>query len=405
MFRAIVTAISFSAFIYLEIAFGVNDFTKSINTILALVSVTFLLQFSKKEFAIFGFCVGILWFYWIALSFRYYDLFYLIPIIVLIIASIYSAIFYIFGFIPNPLLRAIALPIYLHIIEPFGFNWLKLEFIFVDTYLDHYIQSYLITLLIGILLVVREKRILNVSILILFSVLLSFEFYTKSIKLHPNINIEVIETNISQETKWEQNYLNTIVKYNLNLIDNSSNKSDLIILPEASMPLFLNKEQVLINLLKDRSKDKAILIGGLRVDENNSFYNSSYFFYNGEMSIADKVELVPFGESVPLPKFIARFINEIFFDGAIDYQTADKPMDFTVKDFTFRNLICFEGTIERFYKNSPNYFVVTSNNGWFTPSIEPTLQSIILRYYAKKYNKIIFHSTNESKAEIIKGFD
>ncbi len=41
--------------------------------------------------------------------------------------------------------------------------------------------------------------------------------------------------------------------------------------------------------------------------------------------------------------------------------------------------------------------IATSNNAWFTPSIEPTLQKLLLKYYAKKYDVTIFHSINGSE--------
>ena len=41
-----------------------------------------------------------------------------------------------------------------------------------------------------------------------------------------------------------------------------------------------------------------------------------------------------------------------------------------------------------------------SNNAWFTPSIEPTLQHLLLKYYSKKYGVTIFHVANGSENRI-----
>ncbi|MDU9800000.1 apolipoprotein N-acyltransferase, partial [Helicobacter pylori] len=46
-------------------------------------------------------------------------------------------------------------------------------------------------------------------------------------------------------------------------------------------------------------------------------------------------------------------------------------------------------------------FIVMSNNAWFSPSIEPTLQRTLLKYYARRYGKIILHSTNFSTSYIL----
>jgi apolipoprotein N-acyltransferase len=49
--------------------------------------------------------------------------------------------------------------------------------------------------------------------------------------------------------------------------------------------------------------------------------------------------------------------------------------------------------------------IAISNNGWFHPSIEPTLQKLLMRFYAKKHHSIIYHSANMGGTGIIKGND
>ena len=44
--------------------------------------------------------------------------------------------------------------------------------------------------------------------------------------------------------------------------------------------------------------------------------------------------------------------------------------------------------------------VAISNNAWFTPSIEPTLQHLLLKYYSKKYDVNIYHIANGSSNRI-----
>jgi len=113
--------------------------------------------------------------------------------------------------------------------------------------------------------------------------------------------------------------------------------------------------------------------------------------------------LVPFGEYVPLPKFILGWVNETFFDGASDFVTASKPTDFVINSITFRNAICYEATSKEIYEDNPRYIIATSNNGWFYPSIEPTLQKLLMRYYATKSHSVIYHSANQGGSGIITG--
>ncbi|MBD3825095.1 MAG: apolipoprotein N-acyltransferase, partial [Epsilonproteobacteria bacterium] len=120
-----------------------------------------------------------------------------------------------------------------------------------------------------------------------------------------------------------------------------------------------------------------------------------------EYTIAKKMILVPFGEYIPLPAFLRQLINDTFFAGAADFQTATSPTDFIIKGVKFRNAVCYEATCQELYEGDVKYLIATSNNAWFAPSIEPTLQNLLLRYYARKNGVTILHSANYRGSGII----
>ncbi len=195
-----------------------------------------------------------------------------------------------------------------------------------------------------------------------------------------------------------------MIEKNLFLIDKAiEEKKDLIILPETVFPIVLNNEDLLLNELIQKSYYINIIAGALYKEEN-SFYNATYHIANGKVEIAKKVVLVPFGEEIPFPKVITDLINDIFYDGAEDYKKADTPTNFVINGVKFRNAICYEATSDNIFQNLDDvkYMIALSNNAWFTPSTEPVLQNLLLKYYAKKYNITIFHSVNGSKNNIIR---
>ena len=212
------------------------------------------------------------------------------------------------------------------------------------------------------------------------------------------------QLNVAQDSKWLKNNLTNVIEDNLKLIDKAiKEKKQLIILPETAFPVLLNKEIFLSSKLKEKSKDIDIIAGALYL-ENNQYYNATYHFTQGQIEIAKKIVLVPFGEEIPLPKFFVDLINDTFFNGAQDYKKADKPTDFIINNIKFRNAICYEATSEEIYQNlnGVKYVIATSNNAWFTPSVEPTLQKLLLKYFAKKYDVTIFHSINGSNNYVIR---
>ncbi|MDQ7066627.1 MAG: nitrilase-related carbon-nitrogen hydrolase [Sulfurimonas sp.] len=178
-------------------------------------------------------------------------------------------------------------------------------------------------------------------------------------------------------------------------------KQDLIIFPESVFPLYMNHNPELIHKLSVLSHDISIVTGALLREDNHN-YNVTYLFENGEYKIAKKLVLVPFGEYIPLPKFAQKLINEMFFSGASDFVTAKEPTDFLIKGVKFRNAICYEATCQEIYEGDVSFVIASSNNAWFAPSIEATLQNLLLRYYARKNGVSIYHSANYKGSGIIK---
>ena len=93
---------------------------------------------------------------------------------------------------------------------------------------------------------------------------------------------------------------------------------DVIILPETAFPLSLNLHPKLLDALKNLSQDITIITGSIH-QEGQQYFNSAYIFENGEVQIFNKRILVPFGEEIPLPRFLTKWINATFFNGAEDF--------------------------------------------------------------------------------------
>jgi apolipoprotein N-acyltransferase len=176
---------------------------------------------------------------------------------------------------------------------------------------------------------------------------------------------------------------------------------EVIVFPESVFPLYMNENQKIIDRLLKYSQDITIVAGSLYRDKGNN-YNVTYMFQNGKYEMAKKLVLVPFGEYVPLPKFAQNIINDMFFAGQADFVTAEKPTDFIIKGVKFRNAICYEATCQEIYEGDVSYVIAISNNAWFAPSIEPTIQKLLMRYYARKNATTIYHSANYKGTGIVR---
>jgi len=389
------TATLFSAFIYFEY-FGISN--KLINTLCGLSAIALMLYIPKKAVLIGGFFIGLFWFYWIGYSFKYQGVGYMQPFVTFGFGVLYLLFFAPLALTNKPWIRALLL-FGLSFIEPLGWNWMKIELLFVNSYIGVYkyqLVAVLLALSLPPLIKHKTYRFLPLALL-----LFAFNYgYPK--QYDAPLKIKLVQTNIPQDIKWTREALYPTVAMIFQEIHKAQKEGyDIIVLPESVFPLFMNKTPKLMQELKKASK-KITIIAGALLSENNLNYNVTYMFQNGKYKIAKKLILVPFGEYIPLPKFAQKFINDTFFQGGSDFVTAKKPTDFLIKGIKFRNAICYEATCKELYKGNIKYMIAISNNAWFTPSIEPTLQKLLLEYYARKNGVTVYHAANIAGTAVIK---
>ena len=395
--KGFLIALLSSGFIYLDHWGFSHPF---VNTILGLTALYLLLQEGKKVWFIAGFFMGIFWFWWIALSLKHYGHIWAIPIEILVISLIYGALFWIFALsaeklsIPSVFVKAFFIYIFSYI-HPFGFDWFKPELMFVESYLGIHKWQFALVLL-GCSFSIWKKQFAYLFIVVFA--------YQPSLTVRSPLSdeIKIVTTYTSVQDKWNEilhpkQFENIFKQIDLAI----ENDKKLVILPESVFPVFLNRSQKLIDRLQEKAQHISIVTGGLYWDGSTP-RNSTYIFTDNRIKVANKVILVPFGESNPLPDFLSDWVNKVFYDGAVDYIASKHVIDYKIDDKTYRNAICFEATTERLYEGDPQNMIVLSNNGWFTPSIEPTLQKLLLQYYSKKYGTTIYHSVNMSESYVVK---
>ncbi len=379
-----------------------------VNTILGLLTIYFLLKSDSRVWFWSGFFIGVLWFWWISMSFKNYGFAWATPFGVLFVGFGYGLIFLFFSKISefisskfnnsyflNLIFKATVLLLFSYF-HPIEFDWFKPELIFTNSYLGIEKWQFAIVLLANILSIYKK------NLLYLFLVILSFPInsYLDRTPL-PKNSIVLSNSMTTVEDKWNSKLQSKHINIVLTKIEKAiANRKRLIIFPESIFAFFLNTNPELMTLLEGLSNDITIVIGGLYLDGDTP-RNSTYIFKKGQFQIANKAVLVPFGEQNPLPKWLGKIVNDIFFDGAPDYVASNSVTDYVIDGVKYRNAICYEGTSEKLYKDKPKNMILISNNGWFVPSIEPIEQKILLQYYSKKYGTTIYHAVNMSPSYII----
>ena len=348
--NGLIIAIFLSLPLYL-IHFDIDN--KIINSILLIVSIYIFYKNDIKTYPWIGFFTSIFWLWWISLSFRYYGLSFLIPFIILGIGVFYWIIFYLLTFLRFKILIIAFFIFGLQFIKPFGFDWFRYDILLPHTY-----------------------------------------FYISNTPIKPApIKIKIINTKIPQNKKWDRKFIPIEIDNNFKYIQNAIDKNyDVVVLPETAFPIPLDRYPKMIKYLQNLSQ-KIIIITGALSYQKNKYYNSTYLFENKKIKIFNKHILVPFGEYIPLP-CCKKLLNKIFFNGADDFIPAPNFSTYKIKNIQFLNAICYEVTNENLYKQKPKYIIAISNNAWFYPSIEETLQKLLIEFYSHKYKKYVYHAIN-----------
>jgi apolipoprotein N-acyltransferase len=199
------------------------------------------------------------------------------------------------------------------------------------------------------------------------------------------LKISIIQGNIPQDLKWERQARGFIIGRYINLtLEAAKDKPDLIIWPEASLPVVAEQEPFYYERVKDLVKEiKTPLLLGAVTLRDGRYYNSALLISRdaNNLDIYDKLHLVPFGEYIPLRKILG-FLETVVPIGEITpgkvYKVFDHPAKFSV-------LICFEDLFpalsRRFVKEGAGILVNITNDAWYKESPAPYqhLQASVLR--------------------------
>ena len=220
-----------------------------------------------------------------------------------------------------------------------------------------------------------KVKSLYIGLLIpILAMFLGYILITFNSTMEKSLNATLIQPVYEQRLKWDEESATMIVNYNKNLINRAiTADTDLLVLPEAVFPVFLEYNEELYHYLLNISHKKPILFGNIRKDLINSkYYNSVFFINKGNVEIYDKIHLVPFGEYFPLQKLF-KPIKYYFFGDSEAFSKGQSIQVFQLGDYDFASLICYEGAytglVQRFLKENPDFLVINTNDSWFGDSI------------------------------------
>lgn len=377
------------------LSFYENILTETLSPFLAIWGLVLLLRSKKaKEYFWIGFFVGILWFWWVGLSSIYFNLYYLVPLIILFMGVFYGVLFRICYLFKFDFLRLCGI-FCLSFIHPLGFDWLNWGIFSVYGFFDTSTKGVICIFLIAYFYYEKYISRYYKMAIILALFFIGFQYDEKNAEQLKS-SYKLINTNISQDQKFLKENLvsnsNTLIEEIYKSID--ENKK-LVILPETAFAFDL-KNTSYEAILKKLSYKITIITGAFNI-ENDKVYNSTYIFKDGNFYILNKHFLVPFGEEIP---FFKDLVQKYFLPGMEDLAKGPLRSEYKLNHQIITNAICYEVTKEQNYPNS-KIIIALSNNAWFNHSSEYKLQQLLIKFYASKYGVSVYHAVNGKENAVI----
>jgi len=227
---------------------------------------------------------------------------------------------------------------------------------------------------------------------------------------HDDINLLIVQPNIPQSEKWQRDLLIRHFETHLDLsrppenADIRNTDTTLIIWPETAIaPAFLYSQTAkdkIVTLLNSYPGKAYLLAGTMRIestDDDKKYYNSLLAFdqYGDIAAVYDKTHLVPFGEFIPLQKWIPlKAVAE--YSG---FERGSGPQTHKLDDLpVFSALICYEiifpGKVTPSGPDRSDWVVNITNDAWYGLSAGPHQHFNQVRFRAVEEGLPIIRSAN-----------
>jgi apolipoprotein N-acyltransferase len=188
----------------------------------------------------------------------------------------------------------------------------------------------------------------------------------------------LLQPNISQEMRWDNENLIAIFKRMTSMTDEALRHGvHVVIWPESTVPLSYSTTDFYRETIEriSREHDVDVILGSVAEDASggNKLWNAAFLVSGGKtIGHYDKIRLVPFGEYVPLRKaffFARKLVHAV---GTFEFGTRDTPL---AGKFRYGLAICYEVVFPQIPRiqvvHGANVLVTITNDAWYDGTAAP----------------------------------
>jgi apolipoprotein N-acyltransferase len=196
-----------------------------------------------------------------------------------------------------------------------------------------------------------------------------------------DVVVRVVQPSIPQTMKWdEESRENNFAEYLSMSATPSALKPDFVVWGETAVPFLLEEDEV----HRQRAasvlpKDSYLVTGAIRyrIADGRWTPHNSMLVIDSDAEVVeayDKSHLVPFGEYIPLRKYLPRFIRPVA-NAIGTFGQGDGPKVIRLANrLSFGGIICYEVIFPHQIvspKERPDFFINLTNDGWYGHSAGP----------------------------------
>lgn len=218
------------------------------------------------------------------------------------------------------------------------------------------------------------------------------------------LQVALLQGNLDQLIKWTPEGQRTAANTYLDMTREHADEADLIIWPEAALPMFEDEaEPLLARAQVHLAPDSALLTGILQREGRGLYYNSVIALGNAEGEYR-KEHLVPFGEYLPLERWLRGTIA--FFDLPMPAMTpgpAGQP-PIRAAGTVIGNAICYEiiyADLVAERARDAELLLTVSNDTWFGASIGPLQHLQMARLRALENGRYVIRATSNGVTAVV----
>jgi len=224
------------------------------------------------------------------------------------------------------------------------------------------------------------------------------------ISLAPHKRIAIVQGNIDQTKKWDPAYqISTIKKYLELSKTEPTNRPDLIVWPETSMPFYFANHGPLTKMVVEgiQSGKTDILFGSpayTKEPKQIQYYNRAFLVRSDGIVVDkyDKAHLVPFGEYVPLKRwlpFLGKMVEHVG-----DFSAGSVGDTLSWGEHKIGTLICYELIFpflsRAAVQNGAELLINITNDAWYGKTSAPYQHFSMAVFRAVETRRALVRSAN-----------